>query len=149
MSNVLKKCLCKDLGESDYEQYVDICRETFVKSPAKAEVIKEHEVFLDIQGLLSKESDEELKARSENMEKATNRSITIAKSFVFIVVYYVLANIVLIGMGLDYYVTCVSLALIGICFLYKLIEFLSNKYCFIDAYLMMIYKAALDEVYHS
>ena len=48
--------------------------------------------------------------------------------------------------NLDYAVTCASVALMGVCFLYKLVEFLSNKYCFIDAYLIMVYKTVLEKL---
>ena len=34
----------------------------------------------------------------------------------------------------------------GICFLYKLVEFVSNKYCVLDAYLFMIYKSVLEKL---
>lgn len=59
---------------------------------------------------------------------------------------YLAANLVLLVLNLDYYVTCVSIILIGVCFLYKLVEFVNNKHCVLDAYLFAIYKLVLQKI---
>ena len=68
----------------------------------------------------------------------------IARQFSFVFLFYIVANVVLIAMGLQPAVTNVSLALIGLCFLYNVYEFVCNRFCFVDAYLMMLYKTALE-----
>ena len=66
------------------------------------------------------------------------------RKFLSVIVFYIVANIVVLALDLNYFVTCMSVILMGGCFIYKLIEFLSNKYCVIDAYLIMIYKTVLE-----
>ena len=58
---------------------------------------------------------------------------------------YLFGNIILLALDLDYYVTCVSILLMGICFIYKLIEYISNKYCVLDVYLFMLYRSVIDK----
>ena len=70
----------------------------------------------------------------------------ITRYFALVFLAYIAGNIALITLELNYEVTCISIVLMGICFLYKLIEFVSNKYCVLDAYLFMIYKSALEKV---
>jgi hypothetical protein len=42
--------------------------------------------------------------------------------------------------------TAISIILINICFVYKIYEFISNKFCYIDAQLILLYKAVLDRI---
>ena len=42
--------------------------------------------------------------------------------------------------------TVMSLILISICFIYKIYEFITNKFCYIDAQIVLVYKAVLDRI---
>ena len=92
------------------------------------------------------ESPDRRAQRAEGLLKALYKALRIGQSFVPVTIVYVIANFLLIGLKLDYVVTCISLAVLGISFLYKLTEYLTNRYCFIDAYLVMVYRAVLEKL---
>lgn len=96
--------------------------------------------------ILHRKSEEYIDERVQSLTDVLFTAVQIGKKFGTVLAFYIAANILLLALGLDYYVTCISLALMGVCFIYKLIEFLSNKYCFIDAYLIMIYKSVLEKL---
>ncbi len=88
---------------------------------------------------------EEIEKKKERLAGTLMDAFRIARQFSFVFVFYVIASLILAVMGLDARVTNVSLVLMGICFLYKVYEFICNRFCFVDAYLMMLYKTALEQ----
>ena len=72
-----------------------------------------------------------IKEKLENLSVTLYNALQIIRKFSGILFVYALANIVLLMLELDYYVTCASIAILGAAFLYKLLEFLENKFCFI------------------
>lgn len=147
MKNVFRKCLCGAFGEQEYFKYVKMCRDELVgQNPAKMS-FKNKPVYQNMYHLLCQENQDKLEKRAEKLMDTMYRAFQIGRRFGSVIICYVVANFILIGLSLDYMVTCVSLSLLGICFLYKLVEFLTNKYCFVDAYLVMVYKAVLEKLY--
>ena len=143
--NVFRKCLRKGFGKKKYRDYVQICESELLENKFGGK-IEEKSIYKDMYKLMKQESTENIARRMENLTYSLYSSLRIGKKFTFVFLFYMVANIVLIGLRLDHTVTCVSLGLMGLCFLYKAIEFFSNKYCFIDAYLVMIYKSVLEKV---
>ena len=74
------------------------------------------------------------------------KAFQIGRQFWFVFTFYLLASIFLIGLELNPLVTTVALIAMGVCFLYKTCEFVCNKFCFIDAYLIMVYKSVLERI---
>ena len=95
---------------------------------------------------LSKDPKKVTTEKLENLSCTLYKALQIARKFTGVLSAYVVGNIVLLALNLDYYVTCISVAFLGAAFLYKLLEFLENKFCFIDAYLIMIYKTVLEKI---
>lgn len=149
MKNVFQKCLRKDFGEHEYLQYVQMCREELRGQSVDRMSYENKPVYQHMYQILKQETPEKLTGRAERLLDTMHRAFQIGRQFFSVIIFYVFANIILIGLDLDYVVTCISLSLIGACFLYKLVEFLTNKYCFIDAYLVMVYKAVLEKLQPS
>lgn len=147
MNNVFHKCLKRAFGEQEYIQYVEMCREELVGQDPGVVSYENKPVYQKMYRILRQENQENLKERAERLMETMYQAFQIGHRFASVILFYVIANFVLIGLELDYYVTCVSLALVGVCFLYKLVEFMKNKYCFVDAYLVMVYKAVLEQLY--
>ncbi len=147
---VFKKYLKEQLGKSRYASYVQMCEEDRqLKSDGlgmKPEHLEKHQTFQAMYGQLREESVENIEKRREKFSQAVYAAQLIKRKFASIVIFYAVANAALLSMRLDYTVTCVSVMLMGICFIYKLIEFLSNKYCIVDIYLMAIYKTVLEKL---
>lgn len=147
MNNVFHKCLKKAFGEQEYARYVKMCREELVGQNLNTVSYENKAVYQKMYQILCQENQENLKHRAERLMETMYQAFQIGRRFTAVILFYVIANFVLIGLELDYYITCISLALVGVCFLYKLVEFMKNKYCFVDAYLVMVYKAVLEKLY--
>lgn len=144
--NVFRKCLRKEFGKNKYMDYVKMCEEEIITHRINDSKLEEKKIFKDMYDMLQQKNGEYIEERTERLTDVLLKAIQIGKKFSSVLGFYVAANIFIIALGLNYYVTCVSLAVMGGCFLYKLVEFLSNKYCFIDAYLIMIYKSVLEKL---
>ncbi len=144
--NVFKKCLRKEFGKKGYEKYVKLFSEEIGDKKNIRLNIEDKKIYKDMYEILSKDSETVIKEKLENLSVTLYNALQIIRKFSGILFVYALGNIVLLMLDLDYYVTCASIAILGAAFLYKLLEFLENKFCFIDAYLIMIYKAVLEKI---
>ena len=70
----------------------------------------------------------------------------ISKNFFLAFLFYLAASIFLIAKDLQPQFTIIALALMSACFIYKSYEFVSNKFCYIDAQIVLVYKAVLDRI---
>ncbi len=150
--NVFRKCLRKEFGKNRYGLYVLMCREELKKaqpitdSQEQAVQIEKRAVYQDMYNRLSRAGREELDSKTESLTEALIRAFEIGRQYWFVLAFYAMASLLMIGLQLQTAVTVVSLILMGICFLYKTYECFSNKFCFIDAYLLMVYKSVLEKL---
>jgi hypothetical protein len=133
------------MGSSRYSSYIEKCRENFEKNSISQLALSSKPIFDDMYNQLKEENKARIAERMRDLLDTLSTAFRITQYFIFVILAYVLANVVILALDLDYYVTCVSIALMGVCFLYKLVEFVSNKYCVLDAYLIMIYKSVLEK----
>lgn len=145
MKNVFQKCLRRQMGNGKYGKYIELCRRDFSENSASKVAMDSKPIFDDMYEVISKDSSAGIAERMKDMLDTLSTAFRITKQFVFVITAYLAANLILLSLNLDYYVTCSSILLMGVCFLYKLVEFLSNKYCVMDAYLFMIYKSVLEK----
>ncbi len=143
--NVFQKCLRRQMGNNRYSGYVDACRKDFSGSNFSRLALDSKPIFNDMYEKLKEENKSGVTEKMSDLDDTLTAAFRITKYFTFVLFFYLLGNIVLLALNLDYYVTCISIVLMGICFLYKLVEFVSNKYCVMDAYLFMIYKSVLEK----
>lgn len=144
--NVFQKCLRRQMGNSRYADYANACRKNFEKNNLSQLTADSKPIFDDMYNQLKEENKAGIAERMKDLVETLKVAFRITKYFALVFTTYIAANIVLLALELNYYVTCVSIALMGICFLYKLVEFVSNKYCVMDAYLFMIYKSVLEKL---
>lgn len=144
--NVFQKCLRRQMGNKKYFGYAEVCRRNFEKSNLSQLAMDSKPIFDDMYEQLKEENKAGIAERMKDLVETLTVAFRITKYFIFVFLTYLAANVLLLSMNLNYYVTCVSIVLMGICFLYKLVEFVSTKYCILDAYLFMIYKSVLEKV---
>lgn len=145
--NVFRKCLRKEFGKNRYGLYVFLCREELKKQEPQQEFhLDSKAVYLDMYDHVMKMEKEEIVQKKENLMMTLVKAFQIGRQFWFVFLFYLFASLFLIALGLDHMVTSISLVLMGICFLYKTYEFVCNKFCFVDAYLVMVYKTVLERV---
>lgn len=144
--NVFQKYLRRQMGSRQYHGYIETCRKNFEKNNLSGLAMDSKPIFDAMYSQLKEENKSGIAERMRDMVDTLTVAFRITKYFVFVLITYLLANVWILLLDLNYYVTCVSIALMGVCFLYKLIEFVSNKYCVMDAYLFMIYKSVLEKL---
>lgn len=143
--NVFRKCLKKEFGKSRYGLYVLLCQEELKKQEPQEELhLDSKAVYQDMYEHVMKLKKEEIDQKRENLMLTLVKAFQIGRQFWFVFFFYLMASLALIVMGLHPMVTNISLVLMGICFLYKTYEFVCNKFCFVDAYLVMVYKTVLE-----
>ncbi|MDD7403356.1 MAG: hypothetical protein PUH02_05365 [bacterium] len=127
-------------------KYAEICKSNLTKDNSSQLEKNSKTIFDDMYEQLKEENESSLAKRKKDLSDTLTVAFQITKNFTHIILAYILGNIVLLALDLQYYVTCVSILLMGACFIYKLVEFLSNKYCIVDAYILMIYKSVLEKL---
>ena len=70
----------------------------------------------------------------------------ISKNFFFAFIVYLAATVFLVTKDLQPQLILFSMISMNICFVYKIYEFIVNKFCYIDAQIVLIYKAVLDRI---
>ncbi len=141
MANVFKKLIRKELGEINYHRY-----SSFIKKNIDSKVSESQIIYND---MYEKLRSRDLKAISKMHNRLNDTMILafrISKNFVFAFLFYILALVYLIFREMSPEITAISLILISICFAYKFCEFISNKFCYIDAQIVLVYKAVLDRI---
>lgn len=133
------------MGNVKYLGYAETCKKNFTTNNISQLSLNSKPIFDDMYEQLKEENEARITERLKDLLETLAVAFRITKYFVFVIGTYLLANIILLALDLNYYVTCVSIILMGICFIYKLIEFVSNKYCVMDAYLFMIYKSVVEK----
>lgn len=144
--NVFRKCMERQMGIGKYHKYIETCRSSFSKEGVVQFAHNSKPIYDDMYELLKRENEVDITERLSDMLSTLKAAFRITRYFALVFIAYIAGNIALISMELDYRVTCVSILLMGICFLYKLVEFVCNKYCVLDAYLFMIYKSVLEKI---
>lgn len=141
MANVFKKLIRKELGEINYHRY-----SSFIKKNIDSKVSESQTIYND---MYEKLRSRDLRAISKMHNRLNDTMILafrISRNFVFAFLFYILALVYLIYRGMSPEITAISLILISICFAYKICEFISNKFCYIDAQIVLVYKAVLDRI---
>jgi len=146
MMNVFRKCLKRQMGIGKYYAYMETCRRGFSKEGVAQFARNSKPIYDDMYEQLKRENEMDISERLSDMLSTLKTAFRITRYFVLVFLAYIAGNIALITLELDYRVTCVSIMLMGLCFLYKLVEFVCNKYCVMDAYLFMIYKSVLEKI---
>lgn len=141
MANVFKKLIRKELGEINYHRY-----SSFIKKNIDTSTNDSQTIFND---MYEKLRSRDLKAISKMHNRLNDTMLLafrISKNFLFSFLVYILASVYLISRAMSPELTSISLILINISFAYKAYEFISNKFCYIDAQIVLVYKAVLDRI---
>ena len=150
-TNIFRNFLSKEFGKEVYNQYLYKVQK-FVESQnekepvVKGKELENTEIFRDMYDNLKNEDLEQLTKLMDQVVSSIVIVCKIGRRYIFVLLYFILMSFLLIELNLDERITVISLLLIGGCFLYKTYEFVINKFCFLDAHLIMIYKCVLDKL---
>lgn len=132
VQSVLGKLIQREFGRERYCLYSD-----------KLSKKESMDIFCDIYEILRQQPAEDLNRSLKELLESVQTSIRISRNFFGISIGTLAGVLLLLCFGLSTYVLCGALGLVGICYLYKLVEYMKNRYCDTDVKIVLIYKIAL------
>lgn len=141
MSNVFKKLISRELGDVNYHRYF-----SFVKKSMEAKKADNQMIYNDMYEKLKYRDLKAITKMHSRLNDTMLLAFRISKNFFFAFIVYLAASVFLIVNALQPIITAIALILLNICFIYKAYEFIANKFCFIDAQIVLVYKAVLDRI---
>ena len=141
MSNVFKKLISKELGEANYHRYF-----SFVKKSLDSKASDSQTIFNDMYEKLKYRDLKSITKMHSRLNDTMLLAFRISKNFFFAFLFYLTAAIFIIAKVPQPEVVIIALALMSSCFIYKAYEFIANKFCYIDAQIILVYKAVLDRI---
>ena len=132
MNSVLGKLIQKEFGRSRYKIYCN-----------KLERKECMDIFCDIYLDLNRSSEEHLSDRLLDLLRTVQLSVKISQIFYYITAGFILAILALSIMPAMLEVKVVAMGVLMAMYLFKLTEYVANRYCDRDVRLVLIYKTAL------
>lgn len=146
MASVFRKLICKELGENCYEQYFACYQKLISNKTYNHRVLNNVEIYEDIYNRLKDKDIETLMKMTKRLSESLHLVLRISKTFKFAIVAYLVSMLFLFLQGLPFPVGFACIGFATLAFLYKAYEYIVNKYCFIDAHIVIIYKSVLDHL---
>ena len=140
MLNVLKKTLRKEFGQAKYEQYAQSIKQNIRE--AKAD---NSEIFNDLYEILQQTNEKSLDDMQERLNTSLLDAFQVSRTYLWAFVAYLAAFVIICSYVIQLYAIPLLFILSG-AFLIKTYEFLVNKFCYVDAHMVLIYKAVLDKI---
>ena len=144
MASVFKKLISRELGEMNYNRYFFCYQKGIANKTCNSK-----EIYNDIYDKLKDKDVKVIKRMHERLNDSMILALRISKTYLFTLLYYLGAIVFILGIGLEPILVVVGVVIVSICFIFKTVEFFVNKYCFIDAQIVLVYKAVLDELLMS
>jgi hypothetical protein len=146
MSNVFRKLIRKELGEVNYHRYSSFIKKNIDNRNINERINDNQIIFNDMYEKLKYRDIKSLSKMYKRLNDTMLLAFRISKNFVFAFLVYLMASIYLILRAVNPELTTISLILVNISFMYKVYEFISNKFCYVDAQIILVYKAVLDRL---
>ena len=141
MFNVLKKTLKKEFGQMKYEQYA-----RSIKQNIKEAKSDNSEIFNDLYAMLKPMDIKKLEEMQERLNTSLLDAFYVSKNYLGAFIAYLVAFVIIASYVIQMYAIPLLL-FISAMFLVKTYEFLVNKFCYVDAHMVLIYKAVLDRIW--
>ena len=140
MNGVFKKLLRKELGIRRYESYCNDIRKLEDRTVYTAKL------YIDIYQMLAKQDVASLEKRKANMEEAILRTFDICRQYIIVLFASVVTLFLL------YFINPAQEILMSLSIIWflgfgaKTLEYITNRFCFVDAKLMLVYQAVLEQL---
>ena len=146
LSSVFKKLITKELGASRYNKYFFCYQKLIIEKKYDSTKLSNKEIHDDMYNTLKDRDIVTLQKMLERLLDCMHLALSISKQYMFVLFAYILTIVLILSQGFLWWITVCSIAALSIAFIYKTIEFIVNKYCFIDAHIILVYKSVLDEL---
>ncbi|MBE5967269.1 MAG: hypothetical protein E7255_09945 [Lachnospiraceae bacterium] len=141
MSNVFRKLISKELGEVNYHRYSCYIRRGMENKKGDSQII-----FNDMYEKLAVRDIKSIAKMHERLNDTMILAFRISKNYFFAFLFYLASCALLIAKIAQPKLTILALILMSMCFVYKTYEFIANKFCYIDAQIVLVYKTVLDRI---
>ncbi len=141
MSSEFKKLISRELGKNNYNRYA-----SFIRSGKQDKRSDLKEIFRDIYNQLEYDDASEIVTRHNRLNDSLLDAFRINRTYLFSFLYYTAAVMFLIAADLELIPVLTAFAAITLVFLKRTCEYLENKYCYVDAQIVLIYKAVLERL---
>lgn len=138
--NVLKKTLRNEFGKAKYEQYA-----RSIKQNIREAKNDNTEIFNDLYETLRTRDEKRLEEMQERLNESLLDAFYVSKNYIGAFLAYLTAFVIIASFVIQMYAIPLLL-FISAMFLVKTYEFLVNKFCYVDAHMVLIYKAVLDRI---
>lgn len=132
VNSVLGKLIQKEFGRNKYKIYCN-----------KLEQKECMDIFCDIYLDLNQISEDKLSDKLLNLLRTVQLSVKISQIFFFITVGFIVAMLVMMMMPVVFEIKITAMCILLAIYIYKLTEYMINRYCDRDVRLVLIYKTAL------
>jgi len=138
--NILKKTLRKEFGQAKYNQYAKSIKQNI--RDAKSDT---SDIFNDLYEILQNRDEKHLEEMQERLNTSLLDAFQVSRNYLWAFIAYLAAFVVIASYVIQMYAVPLLL-FISVAFLVKTYEFLVNKFCYVDAHMVLIYKAVLDKI---
>lgn len=146
MTSIFRRLLHKEFGEESYNRFFFSFQKKMEEKKTLERRIENEDIYNELCEILKEKDQSVLEKMEMRLSEAMYNTVKISKSYLWAFLFYLVSALFLIALRLHPVVTLAALVLMSVCFLYKTCEFVINKYCYIDAYIILVYKAALEKV---
>jgi hypothetical protein len=141
VASIFRKLISKEFGENIYYKYFYVCQRSL-----QEKFFDSDEIYQDIYRRVERKDKGDLKKMQKRLNESLITAVRIIKTYIIFVVYVLAAVFYLVTLGLHPLVTAAGILLISLILLQKTYEYIINKYCYIDAQIVLIYKNVLDKL---
>ena len=141
MMSVFKRLIRRELGEGNYNKYF-----TYIQRNLRDKSLESKEVYDDIYLRLKDKDIESIAHMHDRLNETMLLAFRINRTYLFTLLAYLVGAIFLLTRGLLPVVTITALTIMSGLFIVKTYEYVINKYCFIDAQIVLVYKSVLEKI---
>ena len=151
MTNQFKKLLKNEFGISIYRKFFVLINERIMSGKInyigdKLVDIENNSVYKEMCSILKTKDRECLMKMQEKLNKTMVNSMAICRGYIIVLLMYGIGMIAMMTAVASPYFAYLGMICLTLVYLYKTIEYVLNRYCVIDAQMVIIYKNALDKI---
>lgn len=139
MQGEFKRLLLKEFGRNNYKFFVT----QILNDKSTDEILSIPVIRIMMKSLLTR-SDEELNKMEHRLNETMLISYKISRGFVPYFLCSLLAVIFIQVISTNMIIMLLSIFLVSLCLGARLTQYVINKYCYVDARLILSYKVSLD-----
>lgn len=141
MTGVFRKLIRKEFGDRKYNIYF-----ATVHKNIENRALDCKDLYNDIYACCKDKDMKAIVKMHDRLNDAMLSVLRISRTYLFAMIFYFAALTFLLLQGLNGAVTFIAASLMTLCSLLKTWEFIVNKYCYVDAQIVVIYKAVLESI---